>query len=89
MTKRANGEGGYTKRPDGRWQYRTRVEGRRVSGSGRLQMEAKAAALARAEVVAPQRTSDTWADLFQSWVAEPAASHELRPLTKDLYAGAL
>lgn len=83
--RRNNGEGAFTPRPGGRWQYRVTVNGQRVTASGRTKTEAKRAAMERAKVVGETRTADTVADLVARWAAMNPAEVGLRPTTHDQY----
>lgn len=85
-TRRNNGEGAYTARPGGRWQYRVVVNGLRVTGSGRTKTEAKKNAQDKAKVVGEVRTTDTVRDLVEVWAKLDAAEVGLRPTTADNYA---
>ena len=83
--RRNNGEGAYTARPGGRWQYRIVVNGQRIVGSGRTKTEAKRVAMDRAKVIGEQRTADTLAVLVERWTAMDPAEVGLRPTTADNY----
>ena len=89
MSRRADGEGGYVARGD-RWRYQILVNGRRVSGSGRTQAEAKRAALRRAkQLTQSPPTGRTLADLYEAWRALDPGAVGLRPTTRDQYVALL
>ena len=85
MTKRAHGEGSYYQRPNGSWQYLIVVNGRRVSGSGKTQAEAKRNAKQAAALSAPNQTRGTLKDLVDEWAKVDPSKHGLRPTTRDQY----
>jgi len=57
--RRSNAEGTYYTRPDGRVQFRIRVDGQRITGYGRTKSEAKAAAMERVKTLGDRRAPVT------------------------------
>lgn len=89
MTKR-DGEGGFFQRPDKTWTFRVvAANGRRVSGTGRTQKEAKTAAMERARLVAAKPATSTVSDVIDEWLAQSPESLGLRPTTRDQYKALL
>ena len=84
-TRRANREGTYTVRPNGRVQYRVMVDGRRIVTTGRNRREAKAEAERQIRLMGDARAATTVSALLDEWVADGAKSHGLRPTTFDQY----
>lgn len=89
MSRRANSEGTYTRRSNGRIQFREQVNGRRFSGTGRTRREAKATTRAKIQAAAPIKSPTTWATLLADWQEQPPSSLRLRPTTRDQYASVL
>lgn len=83
--RRNNGEGIYTPRPNGTWQFRIRVNGHRVSGTGPTKTAAKAVAMERAALVGERKTTDTVSDLFDKWRGLSLDDRGVRATTADQY----
>lgn len=83
--RRTNGEGTYTARPGGRWQYRVEVDGRRIVATGRTKTEAKARARERAKVLGERRTRVTLKALVDDWSKLSPERIGLAASTADQY----
>ena len=81
--RRSNAEGTYYTRPDGRVQFRIRVEGQRVTGYGATKSAAKAAAMEKVRVLGSRRQPVTVKVLVDEYEAEGHAALGIAPTTLD------
>lgn len=82
-SRRGNAEGSYYTRPDGRVQFRVRVDGQRVTGYGRNKSEAKAAAMEKVRTLGSRREPVTVKVLAEQYAAEGHEAHGIAATTLD------
>lgn len=82
-TRRGNAEGSYYTRPDGRVQFRVRVDGQRVTGYGRNKSEAKAASMEKVRTLGNRREPVTVKVLAEQYAAEGHEAHGIAATTFD------
>jgi len=87
MKKRKAGkhEGTMTRRPNGTYQYRVMVEGRRIATYGKTQGEARAKMAARIALLGDQSKGVEFGALLDAWIAVGPKELNLAPTTFDQY----
>jgi integrase len=87
MTKRKAGkhEGSMTRRPNGTYQYRVMIDGRRIATYGKTKDEARAKMSARIALIGDQSHGVEFEALLDAWIALGYEGHGMAPTTFDQY----